>query len=474
MINTDNLKKLFQEKFNEEVKEIVSLKGDGSDRSLFRLKNDNRSVIGVMGKNKKENKAFLEFSKTFKNNDIKVPEIYLEDLDNNVYIEEDLGDDTLYSWMSGIREQEGFSERIIGMYKKVIAELPRIQIEAGKNIDYSLCYQHVEFGKESMMWDMHYFKWNFLNIFYKSDIQNDKLEEEFNKLTDFLLEERKDFFLFRDFQSRNVMIKDDEPYFIDYQSGRKGALQYDLASMLYDSKANIPQEHREEFIDEYIKIANEIHKIDSERFKKYFYGFACIRIMQALGAYGFLGSVKNKPHFLGNIPFAISNLEIILDKFSFLQELPELKNIIQNLCLDKTLRQTKSQSELIVKIYSFGYHFSGIPQDEKEEHNGGFVFDLRSLPNPGREENLRDLTGQDRLVKEFLDKDERVQKYLKNVFELIDMAIDNYKKRGFTDLMVSFGCTGGKHRSVYFAKKLRDYLEDKKIQINLKHVDLGG
>jgi aminoglycoside/choline kinase family phosphotransferase len=473
MSNTKKLEELFQKKFDEEVKEIVSLKGDGSDRSLFRLKSDNRSVIGVVGKNKKENKAFLEFSKIFKDNNINVPEIYLEDLENDVYIEEDLGDDTLYSWMSEIREQEGFSEKIIKMYKKVIAELPRIQVEAGKKIDYSLCYQHIEFGQESMMWDMHYFKWHFLNIFYKTDINNEKLEDEFKKLADFLLEEKKDFFLFRDFQSRNVMIKDNQPYFIDYQSGRKGALQYDLASMLYDSKANIPQANREEFVDEYIKSVNELSEINSERFKKYFYGFAFIRIMQALGAYGFLGSVKNKPHFLGNIPFAISNLEIMLDKFTFLQEMPELKTIIQNLCLDNSLRQTKTQSELIVKVYSFGYHFSGIPQDEKEEHNGGFVFDLRSLPNPGREENLRDLTGQDRMVKEFLNKDERVQKYLKNVFELIDMAIDNYKKRGFTDLMISFGCTGGKHRSVYFAEKLREYIENQKIQVSLKHVDLN-
>ncbi|MFH1610395.1 MAG: RNase adapter RapZ [Patescibacteria group bacterium] len=472
MSDTKKLENLFQEKFNEKVKNIETLKGDGSDRSLFRLISQTRSVIGVIGKNRKENVAFVKFSKIFKQKGINVPEIYIEDLDNDMYLEEDLGDDTLYSWMSEIREKEGFSDKIFKMYGKVIAQLPRIQIQAGKDIDYTLCYQHTEFGKESMMWDMHYFKWNLLNLFYKLDINNEKLEEEFNKLTDFLLEEKKDFFLFRDFQSRNVMIKNKEPFFIDYQSGRKGALEYDLASMLYDSKANIPQEIREKLIGKYITSTQELVEIDEGKFKKYFYGFALIRIMQALGAYGFLGRVKNRPHFLGNIPFAIANLEIILNKFNFLQELPELNNIIQNLCSDNSLRQTKSQSELVVKIYSFGYHFSGIPQDEKEEHNGGFVFDLRSLPNPGREENLRHLTGQDRLVKEFLDKEERTQKYLKHVFELIDMAIDNYKKRGFTDLMVSFGCTGGQHRSIYFAEKLREYIEKKEIQVNLKHVDL--
>ncbi|MFH1457224.1 MAG: RNase adapter RapZ [Patescibacteria group bacterium] len=472
MQDTKKLEKLFQEKFNEEVKEIISLKGDGSDRALFRFKNDNRSVIGVIGKNKKENKAFVEFSRVFRKNDINVPEIYTEDLDNNIYLEEDLGDETLYSWMSKIREREGFSEQIIAMYKRVIAKLPCIQIKAGQNIDYDLCYQHIEFGKESMMWDMHYFKWNFLNIFYKGEIKNEKLEKEFNLLADFLLEEPCEYFLFRDFQSRNIMIKNEELYFIDYQSGRRGALGYDIASLLYDAKANIPQNIRENLLEEYINNIKKHISFDEEKFKKHFYGFALVRIMQALGAYGFLGSVKNKPHFLGNIPFAVANLEIILEKFWYLSDLPELHALLLNLCRDGSLRVIKSQLDLVVKIYSFGYHFSGIPQDEKEEHNGGFVFDLRALPNPGREETLRNLTGQDKLVKEFLDNDKRTQKYIQHIFGLVDMAIDNYQKRGFTDLMVSFGCTGGVHRSVYFAEKLRDYLEDKKVNVNLKHVDL--
>ena len=341
MQDTKKLEKLFQKKYNEEIKEIISLKGDGSDRTLFRLKNNYRTVIGVIGKNKKENIAFLEFSNVFKKNNIRAPEIFSENLDNNIYLEEDLGDDTLYLWMSKIRSQEGFSDKIINMYKKVIAELPRIQIIAGKDINYDLCYQHIEFGKESMIWDMHYFKWNFLNIFYRQDIKNQKLEQEFNLFADFLLEEPKDNFLFRDFQSRNIMIKDNEPYFIDYQSGRRGALQYDLASLLYDAKANMPQDIREKLIEEYIFQVKKYINLDQEKFKKYFYGFALIRIMQALGAYGFLGSVKNKPHFLGNIPFAVANLEIILDKFSYLNNIPELKNIIFNLCFASAYKNGK-------------------------------------------------------------------------------------------------------------------------------------
>lgn len=329
---------LFHKKYGEQIDEIQSLKGDGSDRKIYRLKNHRRSVIGIIGQNYGENAAFLSFSRHFRKFGLPVPEIYIDELANGIYLEEDLGDTTLIDWISLIRPQEGFSERIISMYQKTIAQLPHFQIRAGQSIDFSFCYQHIEFGHESMMWDLHYFKHRFLEVFYKKPIDEKKLERDFQRLIEHLTEEKRFYFLYRDFQSRNVMIRDDTPHFIDYQSGRRGALQYDLACILYDAKANIPQKIREELVEFYLNEVQAIQQVERNRFKSYFYGFVFIRIMQAFGAYGYLSQVKGKKGFLKSVPFAIKNLEVLLQKDTILNEMPTLREIFQNLILDKSLQ----------------------------------------------------------------------------------------------------------------------------------------
>jgi len=470
----DQLKDLFKQKYGFGVEKIEKMKDEGSDRMVYRIQAEklDKSIIGVVGKNIKENEAFLGFSEYFGKIGLPVPQILAVSSDKVRYLEEDLGNDTLFSWMNKIRDEKGFSEEIVDMYKRVIDWLPKFQIEGARELDFSLCYQHIEFGRESMMWDLHYCKQNFLNNFCKAKIDNQGLERDFNRLVEFLLTEKGDYFLYRDFQSRNIMIKDDKPYFIDYQSGRKGALEYDLASLLYDAKANIPQNIREELVEYYLEKLPI--KVNKNKFKQYFYGFALIRIMQALGAYGFLGFVKGKKQFLASIPFAINNLEIILGKKTILDDLPTLREIFNNLTSNGELRSfsPSTSKELTIKIYSFGYHFSGIPQDDNARHNGGFVFDLRCLPNPGREERFRNLTGLDKEVIEYLDNNHTAQEYLEYVIKIIDLAIENYKNRNFTELMISFGCTGGEHRSVYFAEKLKKYLMDKEIEVVVEHVDL--
>ncbi len=334
-----NLAALYEKTFHEPADEIIALRGDGSERKIYRMKNPKRSVIGIIGNNMPENRAFLSFSRHFFQAGLRVPEIYAEDLDHQVYLEEDLGDFTLFEWMGAIRAREGFTEPIIRMYEKSLAQLPHFQIRAGQGIDYSFCYQHREFGWASMVWDVQYFKHRFLEVFYKKPVDMLLLEREFTGLIEYLITEEKDYFLYRDFQSRNIMIKNDEPHFIDYQSGRKGALQYDVASLLYDAKANIPEAVREHLLDFYIQELQKFKTIDVKQFKEYFYGFVYMRIMQACGAYGFLGITKQKRHFLKSVPFAMENFEILAGKDTIIRNFPILDAIFRDLAQDKSLRE---------------------------------------------------------------------------------------------------------------------------------------
>jgi len=342
----ERLAHIFRRQYGMSPDSIIALKSDGSDRKIYRLFFGQQTIIGIIGNDPDENIAFLAFSKTFKDFGLRVPQIYVDDLDNGVYLEEDLGDFTLFQWMTEIRDKHGLTDDIKNMYRAVIEYLPNFQIKAGTGIDYSLCYQHVIFGKHSMNWDLHYFKNRFLDVFYKGKLDDDAIEKDFQTLIEFLLQEDRKYFLYRDFQSRNVMIKNKLPYFIDYQSGRRGALQYDVASLLFDSKANLPQDFREEMIDAYLQQAQKFAPVNADRFMKYFYGFVLMRIMQAFGAYGYLSVVKNKKHFFKSVPYAINNLKMLLDEnleiFNFL---PNLRNVYDKLVTDKEIIKFGTEDE---------------------------------------------------------------------------------------------------------------------------------
>lgn len=341
----EKLKKLFFATYKALPDRIEPMRSDGSDRKIFRIFHGDETSVGIVGNNREENEAFINYSRHFKSFGLNVPEIYAVNLNEGVYLEEDLDDDTLFIWMMNIREKQGLTEEIKNMYRTVVRVLPEFQITAGKSVDYSYAYQHTEFALESMSWDLHYFKNHFLNYFYKQKIDHTELAKDFNKFMKFLLQEKRIYFLYRDFQSRNVMIKENQPYFIDYQSGRKGALQYDLASLLYDAKANLPEAFREELVEVYLEKVNKISNINSKRFRKFFHGFVLIRTMQAFGAYGYLSAVKGKTQFLKSVPYALKNLEILLKKdIPILSQLKTLKAIFTNLSENEEIKRNTDES----------------------------------------------------------------------------------------------------------------------------------
>jgi len=396
-----------------------------------------------------------------------VPEIYACEPSKNIYLEEDLGDMTLFQFL--LKERAGYDlpASVKAAYKKTLEWLPRFQMQAGRTLDYKYCYPRDSFDRQSIMWDLNYFKYYFLRL-SKIPFNEAKLEDDFSALTDFLLEADTSYFIYRDFQSRNVMLRGGEPCFIDYQGGRRGALQYDAASLLYDAKADIPPETRLELLEHYLKAA----KVDKAVFMRHFYAYVYIRIMQALGAYGLRGFYEGKTHFLQSVPYAVKNIEWLLRNADVPVKLPELTRIFKSMTASSYLRQFGAgKLGLTVRVSSFSYR-KGLPSDESG-HGGGFVFDCRYLPNPGREEKFAPLTGKDAEVQAYLAEKPQVGGFLKGVFALVDAAAENYQSRNFTDLMVSFGCTGGRHRSVYCAEQLKKHLAEKyKVKVELSHREL--
>jgi aminoglycoside/choline kinase family phosphotransferase len=470
-ISEDNLKSLFKKTFGSVPETVLPLKGDGSARRLFRLRGAGRSVIGAVGPDKLENTAFVEFSKHFRREGLPVPEIYACELSKNIYLEEDLGDMTLFQFMLKERAGSGLPASVLAAYKKTLDWLPRFQMKAGYTLDYKYCHPRESFDRQSIMWDLNYFKYYFLRL-SKIQFSEAKLEDDFNALASFLLEADTSYFVYRDFQSRNVMLRDGEPYFIDYQGGRKGALQYDAASLLYDAKADIPPETRRELLEYYLKTAQIAGKVNKAGFMRHYYAYVYIRIMQALGAYGLRGFYEGKTHFLQSVPYAVKNIEWLLRYAEMPVKLPELTRIFKSMTASAYLRQFgAAKSGLTVRVSSFSYR-KGLPADESG-HGGGFIFDCRSLPNPGREEKFAPQTGRDADVRAFLAGLPQVGEFLEGIFRLVDTAVENYQSRNFTDLMVSFGCTGGRHRSVYCAERLYKHLTEKyRMKVELQHREL--
>jgi aminoglycoside/choline kinase family phosphotransferase len=465
----EKLKKLYKERFKEPASDCAPMKGDGSGRSLFRLKGaSGRTVVGAASSDRQENAAFLSFSRHFKKSGLPVPEIYAEKLDDGIYLEEDLGDTTLFQFLTAHRGKSGPDHPTVEAYKKAVRLLPKLQIEAGKDLDYSVCYPRGSFDRTSMLWDLNYFKYYFLRL-SGMPFHEQALEDDFQKFADYLLAAPRDYFLYRDFQSRNIMLKDGEPYFIDYQGGRKGALQYDIASLLYDAKADLPFKLRDELLALYIAEAGKYAKVDKAKFLEFFPGYVYIRIMQAMGAYGLRGFYERKAHFLQSIPYAIRNLEHLLRTTDLPIKTPELMAVFKRLVGSSKLRQVADVVlPLTVRVESFSFK-NGVPQDEKG-HGGGFVFDCRGLPNPGRYDKYAKLSGLDQPVIAYLEKEADVFRFLSHAYELVDLTVESYQKRNFTDLMVSFGCTGGQHRSVYCSEALAKHLRERyKATVELKH-----
>jgi aminoglycoside/choline kinase family phosphotransferase len=469
----DVLKQLFEQHFHLPAEEVKPLQGQlgGSGRIIVRLSGGGHSAIGILYPVREENLAFLEFSRHFRRHGLNVPEIYGEDLSQGAYLEEDLGDTTLFEYLGEHRDGDNIAPEAMLAYRKVVAALPRFQIEAGRDLNYAVCYPRDSFDRQSINWDLNYFKYYFLRL-AGIPFNEQALEDDFNTLTDFLLSAEHDYFLYRDFQSRNVMLRDGEPFFLDYQGGRKGALQYDIASLLFDGKADLPPAARQQLLDHYLDSLAAFIPVDRKRFLEHYYAFVYVRILQALGAYGFRGFYERKAHFLQSVPYALKNLRWLADNARLPIALSALMDALRSMTTsDKLLALAESTHGLKVRIFSFSYH-KQMPVDDSG-NGGGFAFDARSLPNPGREERFKQLTGRDAPVIDYLNQQESVHQYFAAVLSLVDASVDGYRQRGFKNLMVSFGCTGGQHRSVFLAEQLARHLRAKGgVEVVLRHIEL--
>ena len=464
MDNHKVLSELYITYTNEEPQNIEELPSSGSNRRYFRL-SGKQSLIGVIGTCKEENEAFLYMDAHFISKGLPVPKVLLHSEDKMAYIQEDLGDTLLFNAIEKGRKTTVFSEEEKILLSKTIRLLPDIQFAGADGMDFSKCYPASEFNARSILWDLNYFKYCFLKA-TGMEFLEDKLEDDFQRLTDVLLRSSSATFMYRDFQSRNVMIKDGEPWFIDFQGGRKGPVFYDVASFLWQAKANLPDTLRGELLEDYINALRKYTPVDKEYFYAQLRHFVLFRTLQVLGAYGFRGYFEKKPHFIQSVPFAIANLRSLLTVPY--PEYPYLNKILKELVGLKQFTDDLQKHTLTVRVMSFAYK-KGIPNDPSG-NGGGFVFDCRAVNNPGKYERYKPFTGLDAQVIKFLEDDGEILTFLDHAYAMVDASVKRYVERGFTNLMVSFGCTGGQHRSVYCAQHMAEHINKKfNVKVELVH-----
>ncbi|MFI5124909.1 MAG: phosphotransferase [Chitinophagales bacterium] len=473
------------ERINEEIaglfagyckEPLVSIKKipqSGSIRIYYRIHTEAQSYIATYGINIKENQSFIRFSRHFKSKGCPVPEIYGVNAEGTLYIQEDFGDVSLLNKL----EEHGFTPYAFDLFKQSLKSLAHLQIRGDEGLDYeNWCLTSSEFGKQAILSDLLYFKYYFLDTL-QLPYDKEKLIADFENFASDLSEVDYKYFMFRDFQSRNIMMEKEKVHFIDYQGGMKGALQYDVASMLWQAKAELPDDWKKDLLEYYMDVVEEEldQKMDRERFARQYRGYVLIRLMQVLGAYGFRGLFERKAHFLISIPLGLKNLRSFLHHHFTGRDLPEFERVLHLIVEDQVIQRfvplrAGSETPLLVHINSFSYK-KGIPTDSSE-NGGGFVFDCRGILNPGRQEIFKTKTGRDKEVRDFLEQETKMPEYLNSVFDLVDISVEDYIKRSFKSLMVSFGCTGGQHRSVYAADALARHLKNKfGVQVELHHVE---
>jgi aminoglycoside/choline kinase family phosphotransferase len=467
-----SLEELFMQWSHTRAESIIPLPESGSYRKYYRIYAANKQFMGVYNSDNRENRAFIYLNQQLLKTGNNVPEVYAEDLDKHVYLEKDLGDVTLLDYLAGIRKEPDSDEKTRQIYRRVIDAMPGLQVSADTAIDYSVCYPRAEFDVQSMMWDMNYFKYCLLKPLRISFFEQD-LEDDFQKIVQWLIKADRKSFMFRDFQSRNIMLHQNELYFIDFQGGRKGPLHYDLASLLFEAKTRLSDEIRQEMLDYYLEVFSKTFAwFNRDEFLEYYFGFVYLRLMQAMGAYGFRGYIERKPLFLQSLPHAVKTLDWLLHYKPMPLDLVSLPSVFEKLIQLPRIKEYEiSHDSFTVTISSFSYK-NGIPQDNSG-NGGGFVFDCRALSNPGRYDEFKDLTGKDLQVSDFLENQADVMDFFTHTLELVDQAVRVYIDRGFKSLMVNYGCTGGQHRSVFMTDRLAACLKNKyAINIVITHQDL--
>lgn len=463
-MTTKELEQLYYSYTGSKAEKITELPSSGSNRRYFRL-SGKKILIGVGGSSREENRTFIYLANHFRSKGLPVPEIFCSSDDQLFYLQEDLGDTLLFDAIAKGRQNSVFDESERLLLHKTVALLPAIQVLGAKGLDFSRCYSQSSFNSRLIMWDLNYFKYCFLKA-TGMNFSESRLEDDFHQMCHVLLQDTSSTFLYRDFQSRNVMIKDGEPYLIDFQGGFRGPVQYDVASFLWQAKAKYPKELREELLCEYIKALRKYTIVDEADFRYQLRHFVLFRTLQVLGAYGFRGYFEKKPHFIQSVPFAIDNLRELLD--DDYPEYPYLCEMLRKLTELKQFSDEREKRILEVKVMSFAYK-KGIPNDPSG-NGGGFVFDCRAINNPGKYERYTPFTGLDDSVIRFLEKDGEITDFLNHVYSLVDPSVKRYMDRGFTNLMVCFGCTGGRHRSVYSAQHMAEHLHKKfGVKVHLIH-----
>lgn len=466
----ETLCNLAREYAHQEVDSCERLAQSGSSRLYFRITMaDGSTLIGAYNDDVAENIAFFTYTRFFTKHQLPVPQLLAIADDQQHYLQTDLGKSTLYDFLSANRTANGLpSAEVVAYYEQVVKQLPTLQLCGKMGLDFSVAYPRFAFDRQSMQWDLNYFKYYFLKLAHVP-FNEQLLENDYNSLIDYLLTADSEYFLYRDFQSRNIMVENGNIYFIDYQGGRKGALQYDIASLLFDAKADLTPEFRQHLLDLYLDALALRIPVDRKAFLSYFQGFVLIRILQSMGAYGYRGYFERKTHFLQSVPYAVHNIDNLLKNNALPIEIPELTRVLRSIIDSDFVKPYVPARTLTILVQSFSFKKS-IPQDPSP-NGGGFVFDCRALPNPGREPQYRAFTGQDTCVIEYLEQYPEVKSFKEHVFAIADQSIDNYLERHFDHLMISFGCTGGQHRSVYFAEQTAHHIREKypNVQVELNH-----
>ncbi len=469
LIHINNLYKTIN---SNDWDEIGKIPQSGGDRVYFRIIQGQQSWIATYNLNIKENETFIEFANHFYAKELPVPKILAVSEDKSIYIQSDLGSVSLLE----VLEKEGKTEHVFSLFQKSLSALAKLQIQGGAGLDYNYCLTSKEFGKHAILTDLLYYKYYFLDALqYPYDKQ--ALINEFELLSDQLASKDLNHFLFRDFQSRNIIVSNDEVYFIDFQGGMQGGLSYDVASLLWQAKAELSNEWKEKLVDYYISEVQKLlpSKMDEAKFRKQYNGFVLLRLLQVLGAYGFRGLFERKAHFLTSIPLGLNNLKNFLAVSPISNDTPVFAGVLNWMVSDEVVQRftppvANEQTPLVVTINSFSYK-KGLPKDETE-NGGGFIFDMRGILNPGRFDDYKKLAGIHKPVQDFLEQRTKMNTFLNSVWDLIDITVENYLERGFESLQINFGCTGGQHRSVFAAEQTARHLRNKyKVKVVLEHTN---
>ena len=503
----EQLKALFHKWAGEPCTQCLALGANGSSRRYYRIIGDTRRCIGAIASDVRENEAFFAYSRHLHARGIRVPELYAVHDDRRRYLQQDLGDLSLYGLLYEKKQKGGgFDAEMLALYRQALADLHDIQV-AGRDMDFSVAYPRPAFDSRSILWDLNYFKYNYLKLQH-IPFDEDRLEDDFQHLAGRLLSADTNYFLYRDFNPRNIMVvensklkidnslthnnnsqfsillpasqalstaekksnpaKNSQLFYIDYQGGRRGAAQYDVASLLFSAKSDLPQALRNELLQHYVSLHGDAHFMD------HFWHYVLLRILQTLGAYGYRGLFERKPYFIESIPLAHNNLRrLVEDHPDLLADLPELQSIVHRLGAmtpnsnpqPPTSNPQTDDSQLTVSVMSFSFK-QGLP-DDPSGNGGGHIFDCRALPNPGRYPEYKAYTGKDAPVIEFLRDKQPVAIFLDHALAIVSQSVDKYLERHFSHLSVSFGCTGGQHRSVYCAEQLAAALRSRYPDVNV-------